>query len=146
MPNLVERPSAEVSALRTAQIFALEKALLSLPEAVRAEEPMVTHHFSDGVYVRAFYMPRGMVLTGQILREDCVTIVKGHVRTVTTVQEEDVVEVYQDFAIFSSPPGMKRAVYALEDTVWMTVHPNPSNERDPEKLWERFVADGYEEN
>jgi hypothetical protein len=30
--------------------------------------------------------------------------------------------------------------------VWMTVHPNPSNERDPEKLWERFVADGYEEN
>ena len=26
MPNLVERPSAEVSELRTAQIFALEKA------------------------------------------------------------------------------------------------------------------------
>ena len=143
MPNLVERPSAEVSEL---QIFALEKAILALPEEVRIEDPLVTHQFSDGVYVRALYMPRGMVLTGHIHREGCVTIVKGHVRTVTTVQEEDVVEVYQDFAIFSSPPGMKRAMHALEDTVWMTVHPNPSNERDPEKLWERFVADGYEEN
>ena len=69
----------------------------------------------------------------------------GHVRTVTTTQTEDVVEVYKGFAIFSSPAGSKRASVALEDTIWITVHANPDNERDVDKLEARLVTNNFEE-
>ena len=35
-------------------------------------------------------------------------------------------------------PGTRRVLYALEDTSWATFHPNPTNERDLEKI-EEFV-------
>jgi len=56
-----------------------------------------------------------------------------------------VVEVYKGFAIFSSPAGSKRASVALEDTIWITVHANPDNERDVDKLEARLVTNNFEE-
>jgi len=132
----------ELALTRKNQIFKLEEVLQKLPQATA----QLTHHFAEGVYVRALYKKKGTVSTGHIHRYDCVTIMpSGHVRTVTTTQTEDVVEVYKGFAIFSSPAGSKRASVALEDTIWITVHANPDNERDVEKLEARLVTNNFEE-
>ena len=132
----------ELAQTRKDQIFKLEEVLQKLPQATAR----VTHHFAEGVYVRAIYLPKGIILTSKIHRYGCVNIMaRGHVRTVTTTQTEEVVEVYKGFAIFSGTPGMKRAMVVLEDTVWITVHANPDNERDLEKLEARFIANNFEE-
>ena len=132
----------ELALTRKDQIFKLEDVLQKLPQAT----PRLTHHFAEGSYVRALYKKKGTVSTSKIHRYDCVTIMpSGHVRTVTTTQTEDVVEVYKGFAIFSSPAGSKRASVALEDTIWITVHANPDNERDLEKLEGCLIATNFEE-
>ena len=40
-------------------------------------------------------------------------------------------------------PGVKRVLYAHEDSVWYNTHKNPSNTKDVEKLEEELVATSY---
>jgi hypothetical protein len=35
-------------------------------------------------------------------------------------------------------PGTRRALIALEDTVWMTIHANPENCTDPDEIAEQI--------
>jgi hypothetical protein len=42
-----------------------------------------------------------------------------------------------------SSAGTKRALYTLEDTVWTTVHLNPSNTRDIDQLVAEITAPTY---
>jgi hypothetical protein len=41
--------------------------------------------------------------------------------------------------------GTKRVAIALEDTVFVNVHPNPHNIKDIDKLEDIFVVSSYEE-
>ena len=41
--------------------------------------------------------------------------------------------------------GTKRVAIALEDTVFVNVHPNPNNVKEIEKLEEIFVVNSYDE-
>jgi hypothetical protein len=44
-----------------------------------------------------------------------------------------------------SPSGTKRVVYALEDCVFVNVHPNPDNIDDIEELENRIVVSSFDE-
>ena len=44
-----------------------------------------------------------------------------------------------------SKAGTKRAVNVLEDSVWITVHHNPTNTQDLKELEKIVIADSYEE-
>ncbi len=44
-----------------------------------------------------------------------------------------------------SPPGTKRALHALTDLVWITVHHNPENYQDLESLENVVIADTFED-
>jgi len=48
-------------------------------------------------------------------------------------------------AFFKSPVAVKRALYAHEDTIWTTIHANPTEERDPDKLYEMLTVARYED-
>jgi hypothetical protein len=48
-------------------------------------------------------------------------------------------------AVIRSKPGLKRAGLAHEDTVWQTVHQNPTDERDIDKLEAMLFAESYDE-
>ena len=39
-----------------------------------------------------------------------------------------------------SEPGSKRLIYAVEDSVFVNVHKNPSNTKDIEQLQEEIVS------
>ena len=42
-----------------------------------------------------------------------------------------------------SEPGTKRLAYTHTEVVWTTVHHNPDNETDLEKLEEMIIAENY---
>jgi len=44
-----------------------------------------------------------------------------------------------------SPPGTKRALEAVTDLVWITVHHNPTNTQDLEELEKIVIADSYDD-
>jgi hypothetical protein len=43
-----------------------------------------------------------------------------------------------------TPAGTKRAVYVHTDTIWVTVHANPNNETDLQKLENMLIAKDYD--
>lgn len=117
-------------------IFALEKAIIE--EGRNVAEAIVTkHHFAPGVYMREIEIPAGMVVTGAIHKTEHLNLLtKGRL----AVWTEDGMKVLDAPQIIKSYPGIKRVGYAHTDSIWVTVHQNPDNEMDTEKLWDRLVT------
>lgn len=118
-------------------ILRLEDALRTFPQ----EEERVTHHFSPGLYARELFIPKGTILTGKIHRHAHLNLVPSG--DITVLTEEGVRRV-KGPTVLQSFPGMKRAGYAHEDTIWITLHPNPDDERDLQKLEARYIAPNFE--
>ena len=84
-----------------------------------------------------------MVLTGAVHKLDHPNfIMKGKVQVYTEYNGMETLEAPQ---IIMSRSKTKRVVFTLEETVWSTVHLNPTNERDPEKLRAMLSDDSYEQ-
>jgi hypothetical protein len=90
----------------------------------------VEHRFSPGIYMREMLIPAGVCATGAVHKGEHITIVVGHCWLTT----EQGMQEFKGYASFVTAPGMKRAVYAQENTMITTVHANPSDERDLDKL------------
>lgn len=132
MSNIVK---IEPASLR-AKVFAAEDQIRALPPAALR----VTHHFSQGVYARELFIPKGTVLTGKIHKHENLNIMSAGELSVLT--EEGMKRVRAPFTVVS-PPGTKRIAYAHEDTVWTTIH--GTDETDVEKIEEMFVAESEQE-
>lgn len=86
----------------------------------------LTHYFSPksedygcSVYARQMFIPRGTLIVGKIHRHQHLNfIVKGKVSVATEFGKK----FFEAPCGFLSEVGLKRAVIAEEDTVWMTVH------------------------
>lgn len=129
------------------KIFALEAAMLREPSvyASGGERDIddlcpVKHHFSQGVYAREMFIPKGTVLTGKIHKYEQLNIMSQGELSVLT--EDGIKRVKAPFTIVS-PPGTKRVAYAHEDTIWTTIH--GTDETDLEKLEAHFVAQSEQE-
>jgi hypothetical protein len=97
--------------------------------------PDPVHRFAPGLYIREQFMPKGALLLGHEHKGETLNIVlRGKAR----VFADGRVRVVTAPAMFTSGPGRKVG-YMLEDTVWTNVLPNPDNERDIEKLEDRYV-------
>lgn len=102
----------------------------------------VKHTFTDGVYAREIFLPKDSMVVGKIHRHDHLNFIsKGRV----TVYTKDGLRTYQAPCTMVSTAGTKRAVYAHEDTVWTTIHANPSNETDLSKIEDFVIAKNYKE-
>ena len=107
------------------------------------EQPQVeiepTHYFADGIYAREIVIPAGTLLTGKIHRTRHLNIVsKGKIAVVT----EDGQKIIEAPCTFVAEAGTKRVGFALEDTVWTTIH--ASKETDLEKLETELIAPSFE--
>lgn len=122
-------PLAQLPAAPTLQdIQHLEAAMKLQPGQI---ELVTIHHFADGVYGREIHIPAGAKLVGKMHKTAHINIVSQGCIRVWTDQGEKIISAP---AIFVAPPGVKRVGEALEDTVWTTLHPNPSGEQDLNKL------------
>lgn len=122
-------------------IMGLQAAIAELDSAFDPND-LNTHHFAPGIYGREMFIPKDSVVVGKIHKHAHLNVItKGVIKVVTEFGED----IYEGPKIWVSEPGTKRAVYALEDTQWLCVHPNVDDTRDLEEL-ERFViAESYDE-
>lgn len=100
---------------RRKAIVALEQQLLHMEQA----NMPVEHHFADGLYGRVLHIPKHCCLTGAIHKREHINIlVKGDITVLTEDGPKRITAPY----VMVSPPGTKRAGFAHEDCIWMTVH------------------------
>lgn len=101
------------------------------------------HSFTDGIYVREIFIPAGTVLTGKIhLHAHPNFLMSGEVEVVT--EYEGLQHLKGPLAMISKP-GTKRALKAITDVVWITIHHNPTNTQDLAELEKIVIAPSYEE-
>lgn len=90
-------------------------------EAILSEFPQVdmatTHVLSGGVYARTVFIPAGTVVTGATHRKDHICVIDGDVETVL----DGVPQRIAGRLVLKGEAGVKRAVYAHEDTLWTTI-------------------------
>lgn len=123
------------------KIMELEGAIQALPlEQQLHIEP--THRWVPGIYMREIRIPKGTLLTGAIHKTEHLCILsEGDV----SVYTEGGVKRLKASAVIHSLPGIKRALYAHEDSIWINVHHNPDNLRDLDAIDRFYTADTFEE-
>lgn len=133
----ITRPRAAATCVDRGRVFALE-------EAIRRELPPVemptVDHFSHGVYGRELRIPAGTVLTGKIHKfENLNVLLEGEMIVLTDQGPQHVRAGH----LVVSPPGTKRAAYALTDCRWLTVH--GTHETDVDLIEAEFIAQTEQE-
>lgn len=98
------------------------------------------HHFAPGVYLREFFLPKGMYFTSKIHKTTHFLIVASGK---TAIFSEKGREVITGPTVLITTPGTKRAVLGIEDTTFFTVH--VSEETDIEKLEDKLIAKDFSE-
>lgn len=117
-------------------IVQLEQELLRMPQA----EMPVEHHFADGLYGRVLHIPKHCCLTGAIHKREHINILaKGDITVITEDGPKRITAPY----VMVSMPGTKRAGFAHEDCVWITVH--ACDETTVEGAETALVTNDYEE-
>jgi hypothetical protein len=117
------------------KIMNLEDEIRKLPP-VEAE---LKHYFSRGVYARALYLPKGSVLTGKIHKYSQINVLLKGKMAIASIEGTKEVNAGD---VIESGPGVKRAGYALEDSVWLTI--SGTHETDLEKLEDELISPSFE--
>lgn len=120
---------------------ALEMALLDRFPQI---ECPLKHDFGDHLYMRQIIMPRGAKITSKTHKHrHPYFVLYGKAK----VWKDDG----QGWQIIEAPhygwtdPGTRRVLDILEDTVWITVHYNPTNTEDLSEL-EEFIIEPHTNN
>ena len=124
-------------------ILAFQEALSKLPDSFvgDSESCPLTHKFAPGIYVREIFIPKGTCVVGKIHKHDHPNfLLKGEVLVVTEFGGKERLKAPLSMI---SKAGTKRVVFALEDTVWITVH--ATNETELGKIEDHVIAKNYEE-
>jgi hypothetical protein len=112
------------------------------------EDCKLTHHFTPKdekygchAYAREMLIPKGTLIIGKIHRHQHLNFIsKGKVRVFTEFGEKEL----EAPCTFVSEVGLKRAVYAEEDTLWTTVHLTEFGaENDLDKIEAEVIAPTY---
>jgi quercetin dioxygenase-like cupin family protein len=142
LPTLLGDGAALAPRIRD-QIVALEQAMGAVPGAVFGDTALcpLTHHFADGVYIREIFIPKGTLVVGKVHRyRHYNVLLQGHVIVLTEQGGRE--EIVAPCSLISEP-GTKRAVYAIEDTLWQTVHANPHELRDLAALEAEIICPSF---
>ena len=109
---------------------------------VRSEVFPLKHSFADGIYVRQMSMKKESAVVGAIHNHLHVWFLLTGNITVTTenAQEHFIAPCY-----VVSTPGVKRVIFANEDSIFVNIHKNPSNTQDLNELEAEIVSKNYEE-
>ena len=153
--TLQKKSKDEIAKSFRSTIMSLEKNLIAAADnknivAGTSDKPIVTnsdalsikHYFMDGVYVREMFMKKDSAVIGAIHKHlHMCFLLQGKV---TVANEEETIDHIAPCFIVSTP-GIKRVLYAHEDSIWYNTHKNPSNTEDVDQLEKEIVAVNYEE-
>ena len=115
----------------------VEEALLKVPVATR-DCGELTHHFSDGIYLRTVRMKPGTLAIGHRHKTRHFNLLlKG---TVTITSSDGMAATLTAPVGFESGPGVRKIAFAHTEVELCSVHPNPDNCVDVAILENRFVT------
>lgn len=109
----------------------LERHMREMPQI----EIPVRHYFSHGLYAREISIPAGALITGKIHKYAQLNILSQG--EMLLIADGEVQRVVAPMTV-CSPPGTKRAAYAVSDCVWTTIH--ATEETDVDKIEAHFIA------
>jgi len=127
---------------------ALQKLIYDGAVESTLEDCTLKHYFTPKdekygccTYAREMTIPKGTVIIGKIHRHEHLNFIsKGKVVVATEFGEKEYVAP----CTFISEVGLKRAVYALEDTLWTTVHMTEHRgEENLDKMEAEVIAPSY---
>jgi hypothetical protein len=103
----------------------------------------IDENYGCGTYARQMFIPKGTLIVGKIHRHQHLNfIMQGKV----SVSTEFGPKYFEAPCIFVSEVGLKRAVIAEEDTLWVTVHLTKHlGEENLDKMEEEVIAPSYKE-
>jgi len=108
---------------RREEIERLQTAAAKLPQV----ELPTKHHFADGMYCRELFRPKDTLIVGKVhRREHFYIVLSGEVTVVGDGKRERI----KAPRILLSAPGTKRAVYAHEDSICITIHRTDETDLD----------------
>jgi len=139
----MEEKSLSVNIFRD-QVMLLESQLLDMEDPLivkgNSDNFPLTHSFSDGVYIREMSMLKDGVVIGRIHnRSHTWFLMKGKLK----IANEDGVKTYSAPTYVNASSGAKRVIIALEDSVFVNVHPNPENITDTDELERILTCETY---
>ena len=98
------------------------------------------HSFSEGLYIREMSMLKDGVVIGKIHnRSHTWFLMKGKIR----IANEDGIVTYSAPTYVNASSGAKRVIIALEDSVFVNIHPNPDNITDTDELERILTCETY---
>jgi hypothetical protein len=97
------------------KVSVLQAEISKLPQY----EPETKHTFHGGMYCRELFQPAGVLVVGKVHKKDHFYFIASGTVAVTT---DDTVEQLTGPTILCSKVGTKRAIYAITDTLYMTIH------------------------
>ena len=112
------------------------------------EQCTLKHYFSPKdekygccTYAREMFIPKGTLIIGKIHRHQHLNIIsKGKVKVFTEFGEKYL----EGPCTFVSEIGLKRSVYAEEDTLWTTIHMTEFvGEENLDKIEQEVIAPTY---
>ena len=138
--TLIEQNLRSVSESSAEEI----RAFISNVEDVTSKLPQIdiplNHYFSKGTYAREIVIPKGSFIVGKIHKFENLNIIsKGEVSVLSI---EGLVKMKAP-CTFVSSVGVKRMIFAHEETVWTTIH--GTSETDLEKIESEVIASDYSE-
>jgi hypothetical protein len=91
----------------------------------------IRHYFAPGVYLREMSIPAATYVSGvEHTTENLIVVSMGRLQIITESGTREVAAG----ETMTCLPGTRNAVVALEDSRWINVFANPTNETDPDKL------------
>jgi quercetin dioxygenase-like cupin family protein len=111
-------------------------------EIVRSDKFPLKHSFADGIYIRQMEMRKDSIVVGAIHNHLHVWfLLTGNI----TVATEGSTEEYLSPCYVVCTPGVKRVIYANEESIFVNIHKNPSNTQDLDELEAEIVSRNYNE-
>jgi len=140
MANTVQLYEARLPQINRRHRVKMERLETAIKTELRQVDLKEEHLYARGTYTRILHIPKGTAITGKIHRHACINILsKGKIAVVT----DEGTYALEAPAHFVSGPGVKKAGYALEDSIWVNVHPWDGAE-DLHLIEDAIIIPGYE--
>jgi hypothetical protein len=121
---------SEVATTMRERVVRLESIVGQAPQV----DCPIRNHFAPGLYAREMTIPADVIATGAVHKTEHLSILSAGHCFLTT--DDGVQELRAPFTCVSKA-GAKRAIYAITECVFTTIH--PTDETDLDKLCEQLT-------